>query len=143
MSFVLTVVGQQTAHTTWQLAASTRTLSRVCHNYVRIRRYSGGRLETVLPGQSGSRLIARQDLSADVRLGVKWSQVQILSARHRSEALFTASEGAFSRLYPQHLVAADWELLRKAQSPPAVEPFAAHIGGGENLDVVSVAVPSR
>ncbi len=55
-----------------------------CHgrvNCVRIRRYSGGPLETVSPGQSGSRLIARQDNSADVRLG---SVVQRPSNRCRN-----------------------------------------------------------
>jgi hypothetical protein len=31
----------------------------------------------------------------------------------------------------------------EAQTPPAVEPFAAHIGAGKNLNVVPVAVPSR
>ena len=48
---------------------------------MRIRRVDGGRLETISTGQAGSRVIARQPNSAYVRLGVKWSQVQILSAR--------------------------------------------------------------
>jgi len=71
---------QQTAQTIRQPTASRRTLSRPCHNYVRIRRYSGGRLGTVSPGQNGSRLVARQDNSADVRLGVKWSQANDTTA---------------------------------------------------------------
>jgi hypothetical protein len=39
--------------------------------------------ETVCAGQRPSRVIGRQRNSPDVRLGVKWSQAQILSARHR------------------------------------------------------------
>src|SRR4029077_15339189 len=35
----------------------------------------GGQLETVPTGQAGSRIIAGQRYSADVRLGIKWSQV--------------------------------------------------------------------
>lgn len=46
-----------------------------CHSYVRIRTYSGGRLETVSPGHD-SRLVVRQGNSAYVRLRVKWSQIQ-------------------------------------------------------------------
>jgi hypothetical protein len=48
---------------------------------VRIRGIDWGSLETVSAGHIASRVIARQRNSADVRLGVKWSQVRILSAR--------------------------------------------------------------
>ena len=47
-----------------------------------------GRLETIPTGKNWLRVVARQSNSANVRLGVKWSQVQILSARRRSEAIF-------------------------------------------------------
>ena len=40
--------------------------------WVRIRRVGGGWLETVSTGQAGSRVIARQPISARSRLGVKW-----------------------------------------------------------------------
>ena len=43
---------------------------------------------------------------------------------------------------PAQLRAA-WDLSWIAQTPPAVEPFAGHIGAGKNLNVVPVAVPSR
>jgi hypothetical protein len=42
-----------------------------------------GQREMVCAGRGPSRLIAAQPNSPDVRLGVKWSQVQILSARPR------------------------------------------------------------
>ena len=46
-----------------------------------MRGLGGRRPETVSAGQAALRVIARQQNSPDVRLGVKWSQVQILSAR--------------------------------------------------------------
>jgi hypothetical protein len=60
-------------------------LSHGCHNWVRIRRVDGGRLDTIPSGKDGSRVVATQSNSAYVRLGVKWSQVQILSARKGSK----------------------------------------------------------
>jgi hypothetical protein len=71
------------ANTPVPLKVSKRSqpLSQRCHNWVRTRGVVGGREDTVIAGQAASRLIMRQRNSADVRLGVKWSQVQILSAR--------------------------------------------------------------
>jgi hypothetical protein len=68
--------------------APARTLSQICHNQVRIRRVNRRRPEIIFTGKDGSGVIGRQPNSASVRLGVKWSQVQILSARRRSEAIF-------------------------------------------------------
>ena len=44
-------------------------------------RVDRGRLDKTLTGHAGSTILATQSNSYFVRLGVKWSQVQILSAR--------------------------------------------------------------
>ena len=46
-----------------------------------------GRLETLCAGHAATKAVAIQRNSGQVRLGVKWSQVQILSARPEKEAL--------------------------------------------------------
>jgi hypothetical protein len=48
---------------------------------VRIRRVDKERLETLFTGHAGSKHVARQTNLLDAQLTVKWSQVQILSAR--------------------------------------------------------------
>ena len=73
---------QQTALTSRKRTARAQTLSQRCHNYVRTRGLDGGRQDTVSAGQAAPRVNATQGNSAYVRLAVKWSQVQILSARH-------------------------------------------------------------
>jgi hypothetical protein len=50
-------------------------VSHACHNQVQTRRSIPRRPETVSAGQIALRVIVRQRNSADVRLGVKWSQV--------------------------------------------------------------------
>jgi hypothetical protein len=49
---------------------------------VQTRGLDGGRGETISTGRITSRASARQRNSPNIRVGVKWSQVQILSARH-------------------------------------------------------------
>jgi hypothetical protein len=57
-----------------------------------------GRVDTVSAGQAYSKDIAEQSNSAYVRLGVKWSQVQILSARQE----FLQYRGGFGEIRSRH-----------------------------------------
>src|ERR1700757_3363062 len=56
-------------------------------NQVRIPGGGGGRAETVSAGHAALKVVAGQRNSTFVRLRVRWSQVQVLSARCRKDAL--------------------------------------------------------
>jgi hypothetical protein len=70
-------------------------------NWVRTRGVVGGREDTVIAGQAASRVIVRQRNSTDTRVGVKWSQVRILSplpcdvSRHRNSPEPALGSGFF------------------------------------------------
>jgi hypothetical protein len=82
------------------LVARRHSVSHRCHSRVQTRRSGGGRGGSIRTDQSAAKVIVRQPKTPLVRLGVKGSQVRILSARRRSEALSEDSGGAFFRPYP-------------------------------------------
>jgi hypothetical protein len=82
-----------------KLSTSSRraqTLSRHCHEQVRIRRVAGGRLETILAGRNDPRATVQQRNSLHIRLGVKW-----LSRSPRSPTLRCAASFGSVRLCGQ------------------------------------------
>jgi hypothetical protein len=68
-------------------------LSLRCHSRVRTRRSNGGQGGSIRTGQSDAKVIVRQSKTLLIRLGVKWSQVQILSARQSKPALTSVRAG--------------------------------------------------
>jgi integrase len=86
-------------------------LSQRCHNWVRIGGLDRRQQETVCAGQKTSRHIAKQRNPADVRLGVKWSQVQILTARPQ-KALRPCEVRTKYEPQQQHIVGEQWPLAQ-------------------------------